>query len=177
MSDVIDLGEALDTVVSEVKTQFQTFNTMAAEDQIDADLPVPAILVQISEIEPNLDRDDSTGRLPCLVRLEAQLVLGARTTKVRREVAKAAGALAAFIYNNRLGVHWGPGMVISVEPDEFNPNSDRFDVWRVEWAHETELGQSYIIDEGVTPREVLTSWAPNVGAENKASYSDQVEGA
>lgn len=163
MADPIDLGQALDSIVELIAAQFSTFKTVAAEDEDRKELKVPAIILQISELEPDPDKDAHTGQFPCHVRVEARIVLGHRTPKVRRETAKAAGALAAFVHSNRLGVAWGPAVILAAEPDEFAPAAAQFDTWRLEWAHNADLGQSYFVDEGVTPEMVLSSWAPEIG--------------
>lgn len=173
MADPIDLGVALDKVIATLATQFKTFKTVAAEDEDRQKLPVPAIIVQMSELEPDPDRDPHTGQLPCLVRLEARIIMGHRTPKARREVIKAAGAVAAFVHSNRLGVPWGAAMVIAVDPDEFAPQADKFDIWRVEWVHAADIGASYFVDEGVTPSQVLTSRFPDTGPDHEASYEVQ----
>ncbi|WP_171178654.1 hypothetical protein [Ruegeria sp. HKCCD8929] len=173
MSDAIDLGAALDTVVATIAAEFDTFKTVVAEDESRNELKVPAIIVQLSELEPAPDNDAHTGQFPCLVRLEARVLLGHRTPKVRREVVKAAGALAAFLHNNRLGVTWGAAMIVAVEPDEFAPQADQVDIWRVEWAHEADIGPSYFVNEGTTPTQVLTSWAPEIGPDHVDGYKPE----
>lgn len=173
MADPIDLVAALDTVIDTLAAEFTTFKTVAAEDEDRKKLAVPAIIVQMSELEPDPDKDPHTGQFPCLVRLEARIVMGHRTPKVRREVVKAAGAVAAFVHSNRLGVAWGAATVIAVDPDEFAPQADSFDIWRVEWVHAADIGASYFVDEGVTPSQVLTSWSPDIGPANEGDYVEQ----
>ncbi|MEY8099041.1 hypothetical protein AB9F29_16690 [Falsihalocynthiibacter sp. S25ZX9] len=170
MTDAIDLGDALDIVVASLAAQFPTFKTVAAEDESRSELKVPALIVQMSEIEPSPDTDVHTGQLPCFVRFEARIVLGNRTAKVRREVVKAAGAIATFIHSNRLGVEWGPAVIGAIEPDEFSPIANKFDVWRIEWVHEANLGDSYFVDDGVTPTELLISFAPEIGPDHEGDY-------
>ncbi len=170
MPDTLDLGVALDTVIASLAAEFDTFKTVAAEDEDRKKLAVPAIIVQMSELEPDPDKDPHTGQFPCLVRLEARIVMGHRTPKVRREVIKAAGAVAAFVHSNRLGVAWGAATVIAVDPDDFAPQADSFDIWRVEWVHAADIGASYFVDEGVTPSQILTSWSPDIGTAHEGDY-------
>jgi hypothetical protein len=171
--DPIDLGAALDSVVSALAAEFDTFKTVAAEDESRTRLEVPAVIVQISELEPDPDKDPHTGQFPCLVRIEARIILGHRTPSVRREVVKAAGAVTAFVHSNRFGVAWGAATVIAVEPDEFDPAADQFDIWRVEWVHSADIGDSYFVDDGVTPTQVLTSWDPEIGPAHEDDYEVQ----
>jgi hypothetical protein len=173
MSDTIDLGVALDQVIAGLAAEYPDFRTVAAEDESRSELRVPAVIVDFTEIEPDPDREPHTGQFPCMIRVEARIVLGHRTPKVRREVIKAAGALAAFVHNNRFGIKWGAATVIAVEPDEFAPQIDTFDIWRVEWTHSCDLGQSYFVDSGITPSIVLTSWVPDIGLPNEALYVEE----
>jgi len=171
MTDPIDLGTALDTVVERLAVQFPTFKTVVAEDEQGADLPVPAIIVQFSEIEPNPDADAQTGQLPCLLHVEARVIMGHRTPKVRREVIKAAGAIGVYVHSNRLGIPWGAAIVLAIEPDEFAPAVDTFDIWRIEWVHSLDLGDSYFVDDAVTPTEVFSAFSPDTGAANESGYT------
>jgi len=170
MTEPVDLGDALDTVVAALAAQFPTFKTVAAEDENRKELKVPALIVQFSEIEPDPDREPHTGQFPARVRVEARVVMGHRTPQVRREVIKAAGAVATFVHNNRLNVLWGAGVVVAVAPDEFAPIVETHDVWLIEWAHTVDLGDSYFIDDGVTPTEILMSWSPNIGPGHEGDY-------
>lgn len=171
MTDAIDLGEALDVVVASLAAQFTSFKTVAAEDESRDALKVPALIIQMSEIEPSPDADPHTGQLPCYIRFEARVVMGHRTPEVRREVVKAAGAIATFIHSNRLGVSWGAAVIGIIEPDEFSPIADKFDVWRIEWVHEANLGATYFVNDGVTPTEILVSYVPEIGPDNEAEYT------
>lgn len=174
MSDPIDVGDALDSVVTAFQAKFTDFATVAAEDQSRTELAVPAIIIQLTDFEPMLDRDPHTGQFPCHVRLEARIVLGHRTAKVRREVARAAASVAAFVHSNRFGERWGAAQILAVEPDEFAPQAEQFDIWRVEWAHRADLGESYFLDGGTIPTQILTSWAPEIGPPNEDQYVPEV---
>lgn len=174
MADEIDLGAALDAVVASIATGFPAIRAVVAEDENRKELTLPAIIVQMSEIEPDLDNDAQTGQFPCLVHMEARIVLGHRTPTVRREVCKAAGALAAHIHKSRLGVSWGGATIIAVEPDEFAPMAEQFDIWRIEWVHSADIGPSYFVDDGVTPTTVMTSWDPKIGPDHEHEYIPEV---
>ena len=173
MTEAVDLGEALDKIVADLAAKFPTFKTVAAEDEGRKELQVPAIIVQFSGIEPEPDKDPHTGQLSARVRVEARIVMGHRTPQVRREVIKAAAALGVYIQNNRFGVKWGAAEVVGIDPDEFAPIVETHDVWMVEWGHTVDLGDSYFVDEGVTPTEILTSWAPEIGPGNEGSYTPE----
>lgn len=173
MTDAVDLGEALDKIVADLTAKFPTFRTVAAEDESRKQLKVPAIIVQFSGIEPEPDRDPHTGQLAARLRVEARVVMGHRTPQIRREVIKAAAAVGTFVQNNRFGILWGAAVVVGIDPDEFAPIVETHDVWLVEWGHTVDLGDSYFVDDGVTPTEILTSWAPEIGPPNEDSYTPE----
>jgi len=170
MENTLDLSTATDTMVETLKVAFPAFKTIMAEDERTDKIDVPALLVQITELEPDPDRDNSTGEWPCLVHVEARVVYGYRTAKVRREVARAAGAVAAFAHNDRLGVKWGPGVVIACNPDDFSPQANQFDVWLIEWVHQADIGPRFTVEEGVVPAQVLSGWSPKIGDGNDSEY-------
>jgi hypothetical protein len=167
----IDVETALDAIVSGIKAQFPEFRSVIAEDEPSDALSVPAVLVQLSEIEPEPDSDPMTGQLACVFRIEARIVMGALSPSARLAAATAAGRLAAFVPENRLGALWDGALVLAVEPDEFAPGADQFVIWRVEWAHAGRLGDSNVPIETSTPEQRLVAQAPDIGSGNAADYS------
>jgi len=172
----VDLTRAWDQVIATIAAQFPGFNVEAGEDADRERLVIPAILVDLVELEPEPDQDPETGELPVLVHFEARVILGFRTVKVRRAVASAAGALAAFLHDNRLGVKWGAGVVLSCAPDEFAPQAEKVDVWSVEWVHRAHIGDAIELEEGDLPTEVYLSWAPEIGTDHEDDYQEVTNG-
>jgi hypothetical protein len=166
----LDLSVALSSVVSKLSERFPDLNVVVAEDVERTDIAVPALVCQIAEIEPDPEREPLTGEFPCLVRVQARIVLGHRTPKVRMATLQLAGAIAAAVHTNRFGVEWGGGRVFIVEPDEFSPDADRFDVWLVEWVHAARLGEGFALPDEFQPTEVLVSHAPQIGLDHEANY-------
>lgn len=170
----LDLDGALARIVARCAETFTNFKTVVAEDETRQKLELPAILIQLSELEPDLENDPHTGQFPCLVHIDARIVMGHRTPRVRREVAKAAGALAAFAHKNRFGTAWGEARILSVEPDDFAPHADQYDIWHIEWVHAAQLGPHYIERAEGLPAQVLMSWAPDVGPDHENSYHEEI---
>ncbi|WP_392336545.1 hypothetical protein [Loktanella salsilacus] len=169
MNDV-DLSAALAGIVSKLSEAFPDVNVCEAEAVESAELPVPALVCQIAEIEPDPDREPLTGQFPCMVRVQARIVLGHRTPTVRMQTLKLAGAVAAIVHNHRFGSEWGGAKVFAVEPDEFAPEANRFDVWLVEWSHAARLGAGFALPDEFQPTAVLVSNAPRIGLGNEAEY-------
>lgn len=175
MEDELNLVGVTETVVETLRAEFPEFKTVIAEDEREErgdKVDVPALLVQLTELEPNPDSDGSDGKWPCLVHFEARIVYGFRTPKVRRQTAASAGSIAAFVHNNRLGVGWGGAQVLACAPDEFAPKAEQYDIWQIEWAHKADLGKSALPPHEDLPAHVYLGHAPEIGPEHEGNYEE-----
>ncbi|WP_295044727.1 hypothetical protein [uncultured Paracoccus sp.] len=139
----------------------------------DQQLPLPAIVVQITEVEARADQDsDGTGRLPVTVYFAATLVLSDRQRDLAIDLREAAMAIAALVYGNRwgLGGHVGPAQFTQAGPDEFSPQFKGRSAWRVEWMQPAWIGATAWPEvPGPTPVP-LASWVPDIGPGNEGHY-------
>ena len=62
--------------------------------------------------------------------------------------------------------------VLVVEPDEFVPQAEKFDLWRLEWVHYLCAGSNYFVDSGETPTKVMASCPLELSQGNEADYED-----
>lgn len=168
----VDVAEAWDTVIGTLAEAFRGFSVEAGADADRQQLKLPAILVDLTELEPDPEADATTGEWPCLVHFRAYVIYGYRKDNVRRAVAKAAGALAATVHSNRLGVRWGGGIVIDTGPDDFSSPAGQVEVWAVEWVHRADIGDRFILEEGPAVAEVYLSWAPDIGEDHRDDYEE-----
>lgn len=173
-----DIDTALDfdlmhaQIVAQMQAQFPAFKTVEFYRDDEAEgVPTPAILLEISEGEPEPSEDAGTGQLPICLRFEARIIMGVRTPEVKKAVRKAALALSAWLYDRSWGngVNAAPCQVIACGSDEFDPRLDKWAVWRVEWRQFVFLGDSVWVNDGSIP-ESYFSFAPDVGAGHEADY-------
>jgi hypothetical protein len=118
-------------------------------------------------------QDPGTEQIALVARFEARFILGFRTHEAQLEARKLAGAFAAYLRKHPRwpGVVTGPAEVIGCYRDEFDPELDQFEVWRVEWAHVIHLGgESVWAPEGITPTTVYLGVTPDIGPENLDKY-------
>lgn len=164
-------------IVAKIAAQYPTVHTVAAYRLDRKSLPLPAILVELTEMEaaPAGDAlDPGTGQLSVWARFEARVILGFRTTNAKLEVRKLAAALAQYVHLNRWGVPVGPAEVIGCYEDDFgqvgaNGELEQFEIWRVEWRQVIHIGSSVWTDT-VTPDQPVYSWVPDVGIGHEADY-------
>lgn len=138
---------------------------------------LPACLLQATEFEGDNEHDGGTEQLTVQMRFDARLVIGFKTPQAKLSIRKLAASFAAFLRKRRWvdpnnpakKLPTGEAVVIGGYPDDFSPELDQFEVWRVEWTQSVDLGLTVWTD-GVVPTGVLASWAPNIGPDHVGDY-------
>lgn len=171
----IDLDALHQAIIDAIAAQFPDLETVADYREDRREIPLPAALIELSDMEAVPDEDPGTGQLAVTARFDARLIIGFRTAQAQREIRKMAAALGVLVHLNRWGLPVGPAEVLSLGPDEFSPELDQFVVWRVEWAQVVHLGQSVWTNEGTIPLTVLYSSVPDIGPPHEDDYRDVLE--
>lgn len=165
----IDLDALHAAIIAGISGKFPDLNVEAYREDRER-LILPACLVELVDMEPDPDSDPGTGQLAVLARFEARIVIGFKKLKAKQEIRKMAAALAAAIYMQRWGQPIGPAEVTTITPDNFSPELDQFEVWRVDWQHLIHLGASVWNNDGTIPRQVWASISPEIGPDYINSY-------
>jgi len=172
--------EALHTAIQlQIAAAFPDFRTVEFyRDDEDERMSTPACLLEMSEAEPQPERDSGTGQWSVQLRFEARIVMAHRDGTTPLEVRKAATALATWLNLRRWGADapGDPCQVIACEPDEFAPHQPRFRVWRVEWVQRVDLGESAWLNPGGAVPDAFYSWAPQIGAAHEEDYRPLANG-
>lgn len=176
MADPVETEVTLDTlhqaIVDAIKAQFPDLVTVEFYREERDGLPIPACLLDLTEMESVPDEDPGTGQLAMDCRFEAGIILGFRVPNVKLEARKMAAALAVWLRLKRWpGIRCGPAQVIGCYKDDFKPELDQYEVWRVEWHQVIHLGVNAWANTGGTiPTQLLGSWVPKIGAAHEADY-------
>jgi hypothetical protein len=166
----IDLDALHDAVVAAIVAGMPAVASVQSYPSERTALNLPAILVDLEDMEAAPDADPGTEQLAVLTRWRARLILGFRTADVYRQVRKGAGQLAHLVHLNRWGMPVGPARVTIVGPDPFDPDLDQYEAWVVEWEQVVHLGASVWGDEGIVPQTVYLGLEPETGLENIDKY-------
>lgn len=161
-------------IVAQIVAQYPLFKTVQfyRDDETET-LSTPALLLEISEVEPDSSQDAGTGQLPAFLRFEARIIMGVRTPEVKSAVRRAALALAGWLHLRAWGngVNAGPCHVIACDKDEFDPRLDKWAVWRVEWRQQVFLGDSdWAGEESGGVPSARFSFVPDVGFGHEPDY-------
>lgn len=185
----IDLDVLHDAIVADIKAAFPQFATVEFYDENRKELPKPACLLELVEMDTIRDEDPGTEQLCVMATFEAQLVIDFRTPKAKRAISFLAAGLAAWLrmrrWTNYSGttpkLPTGEALVIGAYRDDFraigmqrSQDLEQYEVWRVEWQQRIHLGNTIWTDEGATPSEVFTGWSPDIGLGNEDKYTQVV---
>ena len=160
-------------IVSAIREQFPNLKTVEAYRLDRKNLPVPACLIEMTEMDAALEIDPGTEQLAITARFEARFVIGFRqgANNPKLEVRKLAAAFAAFARLKRWGCPIGPAEVIGAYQDDFDPELDQFECWRVEWQQVIHLSDTIWKNEGEVPTPFF-SWSPQIGSAHADKYTD-----
>lgn len=169
----LDLDALHDAIVADIKAQFpdlQTVDFYRTDER--KGLPLPAVLLDLTEFEGEPDLDPGTEQLAVTARFEAEIIFGFRTPNVKREIRKFSAAFAAWLRLRRwTGISTDAAKVIGCYPDDFNPELDNYEVWRVEWSQVLYLGNNVWTNDGTIPTTVLAGYVPQIGIGHEDDYT------
>lgn len=179
----IDLAVLHQAIVDDIKAQFPELTTVefyrgqdTGEDR--RSLPTPACLLDLTELEAEPEADPGTEQLAVLAKFEVALVIDFRTAQSKLSIRQLAASFAAWLRLRRWSnaavpgkkLPTGPAQVVGAYPDDFQPDLERFVVWRVEWQQIIHLGQTVWKPEGAAPTQVLVSFTPDIGFGHEPDY-------
>jgi|GEM_PF-805806 len=136
----IDLNQLHQSIIDAIALQFPDLATVDDYHEERKRLASPACLIELADMEGSPDDAPGTEQLAMLARFEARIIIGFRTANAKREIRKLAAAIGVFIQANRFGQPISPAEVTAITPDDFSPELDQYEVWRIEWQHIIHLG-------------------------------------
>ncbi|MDA3922757.1 MAG: hypothetical protein PF501_19075 [Salinisphaera sp.] len=165
-----DLDALFDAIVASISARFPDLITVQDHIEDRTQISMPACLIEMADCDTSDVVDPGSEQLELVATFEARIIIGFRTDTAKREIRKLATALAAHIRLQRWGVPCGEAQVIAVEPDAFDPDMDRYEVYRVEWRQPIIIGESIWNNDGIIPTTVLASDAPDIGPPHAEDY-------
>lgn len=166
----ISLDALHQSIIDAIAAQFPDLVTVEDYREDRRTLPLPAVLVELVDLEAAPDSDPGTGQLAMTAQFEARVIIGFRASAAQREIRKLSAALGAFVHLQRWGMPVGPAEVVTIGPDAFSPELDQYVVWTVTWQQDVHLGESVWTNDGTIPADVLYGYAPDIGPANEPEY-------
>ena len=160
----------LHKAIVEELSKIKGIKTCAAYPKIRKKIAIPAILIELAEMQTG--RDPGTGELALLVRWEARIIVDSIQENAGLDVRNLAATVALKIFQAvNFGLAITPAIIIDIGPDEFKPDLAGYEVWVVSWEHEIHLGQSIWDGEGIRPRNIYIGIDPKIGKDHEPDYN------
>ncbi|HEY0288560.1 MAG TPA: hypothetical protein VGC62_16375 [Pseudomonas sp.] len=128
------------TVERQLSEQLPGLKTVATWPDIRERIHLPALFLELAELEPGTD--PGNGRVGLVCRFDAYLIVAAELARHHHQAAQLATQLAVFLRAQ----YWGLNDVDAAEfvqagPDWTKPELDSYTVWKVEWTQQIYLGE------------------------------------
>jgi len=178
----VNVAKLFDAIVADIKEQFPDLVNVQffpddPEDRVQ--LPVPACLLDVSEMEVDMEEDPGTQQVAARFSFSAFLVIsGLQDGNTKLAIRLLAASLVSFL---RLR-HWrdpddpskclptDPAIPIGAYRDDFDPRLDRYEVWRVDWEQIVYLGESVWAGGAFLPTGIWLGQSPEIGAAHVDKY-------
>lgn len=157
-------------IIAGLKSALPDVPTIEAYPVIQRRIRLPAVVLELSEIEPG--SDPGTGQVAVVGRFQARCIVDpviAGADMVVREMA--AAVILALQYQM-----WGitedvaPARFLQAGDDGFKPNLDGYLVWMVEWHQEFHIGAFKWVWPDDTGLEVMLGMYPETGSGKEPKY-------
>lgn len=132
-------------------------------------IPLPAVLIELAEIEPG--SDPGTGQLGLVGRFQARAITDPVAPHAQLAVRELAARVALLAYQQSWGLPLSAARIHSIAECGMKPELDGYYVWMVEWTQQFLLG-TQTWDYPRTTRELYIGIEPNVGLEYIQDYVD-----
>lgn len=172
MDTNVDLAGLLDVIRDSISAHMPGLSAVEFHRDDRRHVTSPACLLELEDFEPFNDAGDTfTEQLQLRANFAARLIFGFRGDRVRLQIRRAALTLAHHIHQQRWGyAGMGPAEISSIAPDYFSPELDHTHVWVVHWSQTMFVGDTVWKNNGIIPREVLSSWEPRTGPDHIDDY-------
>lgn len=150
----LTLGQLFSAIERVIGEQLPGLQTVATWPDIRDRVHLPALFLELAEVEPGLD--PGTGRVGLECRFEAYLIVASELPEHHQQVAQLATQLVVLLR----GQYWAlddvdAALFVQAGPDWTKPELDGYTVWKVEWAQQIYLGEEQWPWPDVEPTELV----------------------
>lgn len=169
---------SIDALLAAIKLGIETdFSSIATvdftadiHDRLRGSIDVPAVLIDCVRF-PVLDDSMVQGEIRATAQAALFILVDFKRTNAQSFARSLALQLGRFMHRK----HWSvsgalPTMVSNIEKDDFAPELDRFEVWRVDFTSIITVRADSLEGYLLSPSNVLFSYVPRVGPPHEPAY-------
>ena len=136
---------------------------------IDNHIPLPAVFLDIGEINPG--QDIGTGETTLSITFEARVIVDVILADHYRQAVQLATQLAVLLRMQSWGLPVEPAEFQRSSQDWTRPELDGYTVWLVEWTQTLYLGEQEWPWPDQPPGTLVWGFSPDTGPGNEGNYT------
>ncbi|RON43356.1 hypothetical protein BK666_19905 [Pseudomonas frederiksbergensis] len=132
------LDQLYQAIEQHLVTQLPGVQTVSAWPNIEDRIPLPAVFLELAEIEPGVDIGTGETTLAC--KFEARIIVDPIRPFHQQQAVQLATQLAVILRAQTWGLPVEPAEFVQAMQDWTQPVLDGYTVWLVEWTQQVYVG-------------------------------------
>jgi len=134
-----NLKQLDDAIIAGLQSKLTGISTVEAYPVIQRRINIPAVLVELSEIDAGAD--PGTNETALIGHFQARAIVDPVLPDSYMQVRELAACIAVAITHETWGLEIGVSKLLQIGEDALKPELDGYLVWMIEWTHEFHLGE------------------------------------
>jgi hypothetical protein len=166
--ETLSLDQLYQAIEQHLQQHLPGVQTVAAWPNIENHIPLPAVFLEMSEIEPGVDI--GTGETTMVCKFEARIIVDPLQSDHHRQVVQLATQLIVLLRTQNWGLPVECAEFIQAVQDWTRPELDGYTVWLVEWNQTIYLGAEEWPWPDEPPGTLLIGVSPDIGPGSREQY-------
>lgn len=156
------LEQLYQAIERHIRVHLPGVQSVAVWPNIDDRISLPAVFVELAEMEPG--QDPGTGEVGLSCKFEARVITDPIQSDHHQQAAFLAGQLAVLLRMQSWDVEVEPAEFVRAMQDWTKPELDGYTVWVVEWTQQIYLGEAQWPWPDEPPGTLVLNIEPGDGA-------------
>lgn len=162
------LEQLYQAIEQHIRAHVPGVQTVAVWPNIEDRVALPAVFVELAEMESGIDT--ATGETALACKFEARVITDPIQSDHHQQAVFLAGQLAVLLRMQSWGVAVEPSEFVQAMQDWTKPELDGYTVWVVEWTQQIYLGEAQWPWPDQPPGTLMFGVDPDAGLANKDKY-------
>ncbi|KAF2395406.1 hypothetical protein [Pseudomonas frederiksbergensis] len=138
VDEPISLDQLYQAIEQHLVTHLPGVQTVSAWPNIEDRIALPAVFLELAEIEPGVDI--GTGETTLVCKFEARIIVDPIRPLHQQQAVQLATQLAVILRAQTWGLPVEPAEFVQASQDWTQPVLDGYTVWLVEWTQQVYVG-------------------------------------
>lgn len=169
MSDQpFSLDQLYTAIESHLREALPTVEMVSTWPDIRDRVALPAIFLELAEMEPG--QDIGTGETTLICKFEARVVVAPERAHHHQQAAHLASQIAVLLRMQSWGLEVDAAEFVQAAQDWTKPELDGYTVWVVEWNQQIYLGEQEWPWPDEPPGTLVWGFSPDTGPNSEGGY-------